>query len=276
MAFCKTGEIQTKLADLGLHHLLKFQCITPPQPNSKDFRKHFAFRRAAEIQLRIPDHLQLANKRYFIHRFHWPVSLLNLHRKTTTMLNPILTKKIYDDQVDKYGILNQSLGSHRNNYGYLVRDVIEGVELSPMETLDLTFQVQAPVATKDDILFYTSRMSSARAKLSSARLTQEQKKESKESVPTNSLTQITDATAEIRINTSPTDVAASFSQDDLLQITTAKTTSDAISHSLLDSNSIVSNHPASGGVSQPTMNPTGSLRLRSLLPLRPPPTHRRP
>ncbi len=124
-----------------------FQCITPPQPISKDFRKHFAFRRATEIQLRIPNHLQLANKRFFIQRFHWPVSLLNLHLKPTTMLNPILTKKIYDDQVDKYGILNQSLSSHRNNYGYLVRDLIQGVELSPMETLDPFLNVKDVICT---------------------------------------------------------------------------------------------------------------------------------
>lgn len=58
------------------------------------------------------------------------------------------------NQAEKYGITNKSLDDVRNNYGYLVGKLIEGVQLPPMESLELRFQVQAPVVTKNDILSF--------------------------------------------------------------------------------------------------------------------------
>jgi hypothetical protein len=63
----------------------------------------------------------------------------------------------------KYEIINNSLKEDRNTYEFLVKDLVANVTLSPNEASDLPKYVQAPVATRDDILTFINHKTTARS-----------------------------------------------------------------------------------------------------------------
>jgi hypothetical protein len=75
LQFCNKGDIQVTLHELNCHELLEFKqvyaCSNNPLTHIQ--RKHFAFRKSVEFHLKIPFNLVQAGKRYYIHKFHWPV-----------------------------------------------------------------------------------------------------------------------------------------------------------------------------------------------------------
>ncbi|KAI2509075.1 hypothetical protein MHU86_5323 [Fragilaria crotonensis] len=164
LQFCQKGDIQATLEELNCHELLEFkQVYACNNPSTHNQRKHFAFRKSVEFHLKIPLDLVQTGKRYYIHKFHWPIVLVQKRFATTSLLNAKCIKNIEDQQRLLYGITNEALGESRNTYGNLARDVLVGLTLSRDEMLDLHLQVQAPVASRNDIIACIQTLSSERS-----------------------------------------------------------------------------------------------------------------
>ncbi|KAI2494046.1 hypothetical protein MHU86_20489 [Fragilaria crotonensis] len=133
------GDIQATLEELNCHELLEFkQVYACNNPSTHNQRKHFAFRKSVEFHLKIPLDLVQTGKRYYIHKFHWPIVLVQKRFATTSLLNAKCIKNIEDQQRLLYGITNEALGESRNTYGNLARDVLVGLTLSRDEMLTFT------------------------------------------------------------------------------------------------------------------------------------------
>jgi hypothetical protein len=165
LQFCQKGDIQATLNELNCHELLELKQVYTAcnNPSTHIQRKHFAFRKSVEFHLKIPPLLAQTRKRYYIHTFHWPIALVRMKLATTSLLTAKCIKSIEDQQRLLFGITNESLGECRNTYGNLARDVLVGLTLSRDETLDLHLQVQAPVASRNDIIAYIQTISSERS-----------------------------------------------------------------------------------------------------------------
>ena len=165
LQFCQKGDIQERLDEVNCQELMEFKQVYAcnSSPSTHIQRKHFAFRKSVEFHLKIPLHLVKTGKRYYIHKFHWPIVLVQMQIASTSLLNAKCVKNIEDQQRLLFGITNESLGEYRNTYGNLVRDVLVGITLSRDETLDLHLQVQAPVASRNDIIAYIQAISSERS-----------------------------------------------------------------------------------------------------------------
>lgn len=137
-----------------------YPCHSRPWTSKE--RKHFAFRKCVEFHLKIPLHLvSQQNHRYCIHKFHWPIVLIQMKIASTSLLNANCIKYIEDQQGQLFGIPNESLRESCNTNGNLVRDFLAetGMNLSSHETLELDMQVQALVASRDDIMAYIETIS---------------------------------------------------------------------------------------------------------------------
>ena len=165
LQFCKKGDIQATLDGLNCQELMKFKQVYAAcnNPLTHIQRKHFAFRKSVEYHLKIPLDLVQTGKRYYIHKFHWPIVLVRKQLATTSLLNAKFIKNIEDQQRLLFGITNKALRECRNTYGNLARDVVAGLTLSREEMLDLHLQVQAPVVSRNDIIAYIQTVSSERS-----------------------------------------------------------------------------------------------------------------
>jgi hypothetical protein len=152
------------LDEFNCQELMEFkQVYACNNPLTHIQRKHFAFRKSVEFHLKIPLDLVQAGKQYYIHKFHWPIVLVRKRLATTSLLNAKCIKSIEDQQRLLYGITNEALRECRNKYGNLARDVLAGLTLSRDEILDLHLQVQAPVASRNDVIAYIQSVSSERS-----------------------------------------------------------------------------------------------------------------
>ena len=74
LEFCHKGDIQTALNQLNCHELMEFKQVYPSDNLlTHAQRKHYAFRKSVEFQLKIPVDLVQTGRRYYIHSFHWPI-----------------------------------------------------------------------------------------------------------------------------------------------------------------------------------------------------------
>ena len=164
LQFCHKGDIQTALDQLNCHELMEFKQVYPSEnPLTHLQRKHYAFRKNVEFHLKIPVDLVQTGKRYYIHSFHWPIVLVHLKRRSSSLLNAKCIKSIEDQQRLMFGITNESLAESCNTYGNIARGILAGVMLSMAEKFDLHQQVQAPVASRNDIMAYIQTISSERS-----------------------------------------------------------------------------------------------------------------
>ena len=165
LQFCHKGDIQATLHELNCRELLEFKqvyaCSNHPLTHIQ--RKHFAFRKSVEFHLKIPFNLVQAGKRYYIHKFHWPIMLLRKLLASTSLLTATCIKDIEDQQRLLFGITNEALRESRNTYENVARDVLVDIKLSRDEMMDLNLQVQAPVSSRDDIIAYIHKVSSERS-----------------------------------------------------------------------------------------------------------------
>ncbi len=80
LAFCQKGDLQAMLASLGCdeaNELLKFKNIFATKSDSPHVqRKQYAFLKSLGFYLNLSDSPETNGKRYLIHKFHWPVSLV--------------------------------------------------------------------------------------------------------------------------------------------------------------------------------------------------------
>ncbi len=155
--FCQSGEVLKLLEQAGCHNLLEIQSVLPHADPATTYnqRKHVAFRRTLEHHLKIPKDVIRKNKRYSVYKFHWPIPLLRMSMRSTTLLNPKVTETIMSQQLS-FGITSNSLLENCNTYSFAVRDLINasGTMLTDMEKVELRYYVQAPIASKDDIEAY--------------------------------------------------------------------------------------------------------------------------
>jgi hypothetical protein len=150
------------LADAGLHDLLEFKQIVATKPKSEHMqRKQYAFRKCLEYHLNIPNSPESNGKKYYIHRYHWPIALLEMELSSSMiLLSSTDISSIHHHQEEEYGITNTSLNDRCNKYKILVGNrIADDTSLSLAEERDLQKHVQAPIATRADILKYISKFS---------------------------------------------------------------------------------------------------------------------
>ena len=172
ISFCQNdgNEIRAFLETAGCCELLAPKTVAyVPNPSSHQQRKQYAFRKSVEHHLKIPREVREQNKKYQVFSYHWPTPLLKLKLRNASLLNDVQVKLITEEQQSLYGITSNALREFVNTYEHNVLPFIVSLQLSALEQVDLKCYVQAPVATRDEIMAYATSFVSQRSARSTSR-----------------------------------------------------------------------------------------------------------
>ena len=172
ISFCQNdgNKIRAFLETAGCCELLAPKTVAyVPNPSSHQHRKQYAFRKSVEHHLKIPREVREQNKKYQVFSYHWPTPLLKLKLRNASLLNDVQVKLITEEQQSLYGITSNALREFVNTYKHNILPFIVSLQLLALEQVDLKCYVQAPVATRDEIMAYATSFVSQRLARSTSR-----------------------------------------------------------------------------------------------------------